>query len=250
MIEITSVSNSVVKEVVKLHQKKYRENFIIVEGKKALDGAIDANLKIKCLFSEDKNLLSQYQNNAKDAEIYFVNEKVMEKISTTESAPVVLAVVKKPVCDINNFKNYKNIVLLDSIKDAGNLGTIIRTAAAFNIDGVLLFGECTDEFSPKTIRSSAGNIFKIPIAHAPMEQLINLKKTHKMVTTVVNSKNSIDNFNPKSPCVVMFGSEADGLCEELLNLADVSYTIPMKDGVESLNLAVSAGIILHKMYSL
>lgn len=243
MLEITSVQNPLIKEIVKLHQKKYREEFIIVEGKKALQGAKEAGLEIKYVFSCDDTLLSEYKNGA-----YLVNEKVMEKISTTESAPNIMGVVKKPEYKIQNFKNFKKIILLDSIKDSGNLGTIIRTAAAFNIDGIMLFGDCTDEFSPKTIRSAAGNIFKVPIVHAPLEQLKEFKKTHKMLTTVVNSKNSTASLRAETPVIIMFGSEAQGLCKELLTLSDISYTIPMKEGVESLNLAVSAGIILYEMY--
>lgn len=243
MNEITSISNNTVKDIVKLHQKKYRNEFIIVEGKKAFESAVDAGLKIKGIFSCDKNILEKYSH----FETYLVNDKVMEKISTTESAPTVLAITEKPKYTMEYFKKLNKIVLLDNIKDAGNLGTIIRTAAAFNIEGIMLFGNCTDEFSPKTIRSSAGNIFKIPLIHAPIEQLLEFKKSHKMVTTVVNSKNYIQNYNVKEPYIVMFGSEAQGLCKELLSISDVSYTIPMKKGVESLNLAISCGIFLYEI---
>ncbi len=246
MNEITSVSNNIVKDVVKLHQKKYREGYIITEGKKALQGALEAGLEIKYIFSPDARLLKEYD---KKFQTYLVLDKVMEKISTTESAPNILAVVKKPDYALENFKKYKRLILLDRIKDAGNLGTIIRSASAFNVDGIILFGECTDEFSPKTIRSCAGNIFKTPIIHATIGQLIEFKKSHKMVSTVVNSKNSIKNFDLKEPYIIMFGSEAEGLCNELLTLCDISYTIPMKSGVESLNLAVSAGIILYETYN-
>lgn len=246
MIEITSVSNNIVKDIVKLHQKKYREDYIILEGKKALQGALEAGLEIKYIFSSNADELKKYD---KKFQTYLANDKVMEKISTTESAPSILAIVKKPDYKIDKFKEYKKIILLDRIKDAGNLGTIIRSASAFNIDGIILYGECTDEFSPKTIRSCAGNIFKIPIVHATIGQLMEFKKSHKMVSTVVNSKNSIKNFDVKEPYIIMFGSEADGLCNELLTLCNVSYTIPMKSGVESLNLAVSAGIILYETYN-
>lgn len=246
MIEITSLQNNVVKEIVKLHQKKYREDFIIVEGEKPLNEALEANLDIKYIFCADKNLLKKYENCK--AEICLTNEKVMEKISTTESAANILGVAKKPEYNIEDFKKFKRVVLLDNIKDSGNLGTIIRTAAAFDIEGILLYGGCTDEFSTKTIRSAAGNIFKVPVVHCQKEQLKEFKKTHKMVSTVVNSKNFIQNCSPDEPYIVMFGSEAHGLCNELLSLADTSCTIPMKSGVESLNLAVSAGIVLYEIF--
>ncbi len=246
MIEITSVQNNLIKEIVKLHQKKYREEFIIVEGKKALLGAVESGLKTKYVFGTDKSLLLEYE----DDKSILVNEKVMEKISTTDSAPAILGVLQKPEYNIEDFRDYKKIILLDSIKDAGNLGTIIRTAAAFDIDGIILFGDCTDEFSPKAIRSAAGNIFKVPIVHASIRELKELKKTHKMVSTVVNSKNSIKDFITEEPVITMFGSEANGLCKELLSLSDISYTVPMKEGVESLNLAISAGIVLYEMHKL
>jgi len=247
MNEITSLQNNTVKEVVKLHQKKYREDFIIVEGEKALMEAKTAGLNIKYVFSIKQAELCPFEGQA---ETFFVNEKVMEKISTTESAPNILGVVRKPVYKIDDFKKFKKIVLLDGIKDAGNLGTIIRTAAAFNVEGIILYGECTDEFSPKTIRSAAGNIFKVPVVHCTFGQLSKFKKSHKMVSTVVNSKNFIQNFTDQTPCIVMFGSEAKGLCNELLSITDASYTIPMKDGVESLNLAVSAGIVLYEIFKI
>lgn len=244
MKEITSLSNNTVKEVVKLHQKKNRDEYIIIEGKKALDGAIEAGFKVWGIFSPHLNILETMEKY----DTYLVNEKIMSKISTTESAPNVLAVIERPKYDINKFKGFKKIILLDEIKDSGNLGTIIRTAAAFDIDGIMLFGECTDEFSPKTIRSAAGNVFKTPVVHCTLGELKDFKKTHKMVSTVVNSKNSIRSFTPKEPCIVMFGSEANGLCNDLLTLCDDSYTIPMKSGVESLNLAVSAGIVLYEIF--
>ena len=244
MIEITSISNNIVKETTKLHIKKYRNEYIIVEGKKAVDGAMEADLKIQHIFSANKDLLKNYEN----FKTYLTNEKVMEKISTTESPASILAVVKKPKNDIEGFKKFKKIALLDNIKDAGNLGTIIRSASAFNIEGIMLYGECTDEFSPKTIRSAAGNIFKIPIIHCTTEKLQEFKKTHKMIATVVNSPNDIQNFDSTEPFIIMFGSEADGLCSELLTFCNISYTIPMKKNVESLNLAVSAGIVLYEIF--
>ena len=105
MIEITSVQNNLIKEIVKLHQKKYREEFIIVEGKKALLGAVESGLKTKYVFGTDKSLLLEYE----DDKSILVNEKVMEKISTTDSAPAILGVLQKPEYNIEDFRDYKKI---------------------------------------------------------------------------------------------------------------------------------------------
>ena len=240
MQEITSTTNNLVKETVKLHQKKYRIDNILIEGKKALDEAIDANLKIKYIFTtENKN----YGN----IETYFVNEAVIKKVSTTESAPEVVAVVEKPKYDIEDFRKFKKIALLDNIKDAGNLGTIIRASSAFGVDGILLYGDTVDEFSPKTIRSSAGNMFKTPILKISYEKLKSFKKTHKFLATVCHSKNYENKLNKHDNLIVMFGSEANGLCEDVLKLKDEEITIKMTKNVESLNLALSCGVILYEL---
>ena len=240
MIEITSTTNSLVKETVKLHQKKYRDKYILLEGKKSVDEAIKSNLKIKHIFTTES---CKY----KDFDTYFVNDAVIKKLSTTETPSSVVAVVEKPNYKIEDFKKYKKIVLLDNIKDAGNLGTIIRAACAFSIDGILLFGDTVDEFSPKTIRSTAGNMFKIPVLKTRTDELKNFKSTHKFVATVCHSENYIDKFKKDENMIIMFGSEANGLCEELLNLKDEEITIKINGDVESLNLALSAGIVLYEL---
>lgn len=238
MKEITSTSNNLIKEVAKLQQKKYRNELILIEGKKAVDEAIDAKLEIKYIFT----LKDDYKNY----DTYLVTEAVMKKISTTESPANVVCVAEKPIYKTADFYNFSKIVLLDNIKDSGNLGTIIRASCAFGVEGIFLFGDTTDEFSPKTIRSSAGNMFKIPILKVNLAEIKEFKKTHKFLATVCHS-NKFDYKNTKENMIVMFGSEADGLCKDLLNLSDDTITIKMKNRVESLNLALSAGIILYEL---
>ena len=162
--EITSVNNEIVKNTAKLQIKKHRKEakLVVLEGEKSVFGAFEDGLKFDSVFVIDKEKYNDFINKT-NAKIYYVNEKVMTKICSTSSIPTILALVNEPKYDISQFKNFKKIVLLDGIKDAGNLGTIIRSAIAFGIEGILLHGECVDEFSSKVIRSSAGNIFKIPI---------------------------------------------------------------------------------------
>lgn len=240
LIKITSTTNSLVKETVKLHQKKYRDELILIEGKKSVEEAISSGLDIKYIFSSNE---VEYKN----IETYFANDAVMKKISTTESPSNVVAVAKKPNYKIEDFKKFKKIVLLDNIKDAGNLGTIIRAASAFSVDGIFLFGDTVDEFSPKTIRSSAGNMFKIPILKIGEAELIKFKGTHKFIATVCHSNNYFDEINKDENLIVMFGSEAEGLCNKLLKMSDEEVTIKLSKNVESLNLALSCGIILYEL---
>lgn len=243
MKEIVSLSNNLVKETVKLQQKKYRNNLILIEGKKSVEEAVCASLEIEYIFVSNEELYKKYEKY----DTYLVNEPILKKVSTTESAPEIICVAKKPNYKICDFKSFNKIVLLDSIKDAGNFGTIIRCASALGVDGILLYGQTTDEFSPKTIRSSAGNMFKLPILKVSIDELNEFKKTHKLVSTVVNSENDIKEYKIKDKTIIMFGSEADGLCKELLNITDDTITIKMTNEVESLNLAMSVGIILWEL---
>lgn len=252
--KITSLQNEIIKNAAKLHLKKYRveEGLIILEGEKSVFGAVDAGIKLQKVFVTDEKTADRIRKNI-DTDIYLINEKVAEKISSTKSPSNIIAVANEPKYGIDEILKKDKIVLLDSIKDTGNLGTIIRSAAALGIEGILLFGECADEFSSKVIRSSAGNIFKMPIARIGLntEAVQNLKKSHKIISTVAPQSQfgacAVDctKINYREPFVVMLGCEASGLCNDLLKHADLHSTLNMDNKVESLNLAVFAGIIFY-----
>ena len=160
MCAIKTISNNKLKEIVKLHQKKYREEtgLFLAEGEKILEELINANADIIDVFAINSFDCSKYK-----IEPTIIDEQTMKKISTTSSVCEVLTIAKKQEIKIQDFSKLKKIALLDSISDPGNLGTIIRSAAAFGIDGIILYGNCVDKYSSKVIRSTAGNFFKIPI---------------------------------------------------------------------------------------
>lgn len=246
-MEINSVNNDLVKEVVKLQQKKYRdkENKFLLEGEKSVREAISANVDIDCIFVlKDKN--HKYSFN----KVILVSEAVMKKISTTDSIPDIVAVGNKKNYFIEDLNGAKRLVLLENIKDMGNLGTILRTCAAFEIDGVILYGgECADIYNPKCVRSSVGNLWKIPVVYIDEIQI--LKKyfsNYKRVATLPRAKSYLKDFKVTEPVIVMFGSEADGLSDELTAFSTESVKIEMSGKVESLNLSVSCAIVLYKMF--
>lgn len=246
--EITSLNNSLVKQTLKLHQKKYRdeEKKFLLEGFKAIEEAFLSKIEIEYVFTaKDKIGKYGFIKNKIAA-----SEAVLKKISTTDSPPEAIAVAKQKIYTLDDIKNAKKVILLENIKDLGNLGTIIRTAKAFNQEAIILFGETADVCNPKCVRSAAGNLWKIPIVR--LKDFKTLKENFKdfeISAALPNSKKSVllKDFTPKPPYLIMFGSEADGLSKELTELADKKLTIEMSDKVESLNLAVSAGIILYKM---
>ena len=245
---ITSTTNETVKETVKLQQKKYRDNLFIMEGQKVIDGAIESDIKIQKIFINQKNekLIQKYKN----CNLILTNEAVLKKISTTESAPDILAVGEQKKYSIENIQGLNKILLLENIKDAGNLGTIIRSALAFNFDAIILFGDTVDLYNPKTLRATVGNLWKIPIVN--IKEFSTLQQSfsnYQRIATLPLSTNYLKNFTFKYPILLMFGSEADGLSDELKNFATTDLKIEMNKKVESLNLSVSAAVVMYEISS-
>lgn len=247
-MEITSVNNELVKESAKLQQKKYRTQCgkFLLEGYKAIKEAFDFGIKIEKIFV-NKNHLEEYKF-AKDLVIE-TNEAVLNKISSTDTPPEAIAIGFQKVYDKNLLKNALKVVLLEDIKDLGNLGTIIRSSVAFGADAIVLYGESVDIYNPKCVRSSVGNLWKIPIIHLKsIDELDENFKNYSRVATLPRTDNLLKNFEVELPCLVMFGSEANGLSEDLVKFSTTSVKIEMAKTVESLNLATSVSVVLYKLF--
>ena len=247
MIKITSVNNDIVKEAAKLQQRKYRDEsgLFLLEGDKCIEEAIQYGIDIKQLF-----VLEGYDKFT-DFDRIETTEAVLSKISTTTSAPKSIAIGKKITRDWD--KSFKNVILLEDIKDAGNLGTIIRTSCAFGVDAIILYGDTVDLYNPKCVRASVGNLWKVPVFGVnKINDLEQMCKGFEFIATLPKSDNTIwlNDFIPKNKSVVMFGTESSGLSDDLIELArnnGQAVTIEMSDKVESLNLSISVGVILYKL---
>ncbi len=242
---ITSINNELVKETVKLQQKKYRdrENKFLLEGFKSIEEAFNAGVKIEYVFTTDEKRYAFAPN------VIPASEAVLKKISTTDSAPDAVGVAVKKVCSAEDLKDAKKVVLLENIKDLGNLGTILRTAVAFGADAVVLYGkECADLYNPKCVRSSVGNLWKIPVVYIEDFSGLNVFERFEKVATLPRTTQYLKDFSIKEPALVMFGSEADGLSDELIRFATKEVKIEMADNVESLNLSISCAVVLYKLF--
>lgn len=235
-MKITSVSNELVKETAKLLQRKYRDEkgLFLLEGDKCIKEALDSGLEIVQIFK-----LEGY-NEFPDA--IETTEAVLSKISSTSTPPKAVAVakmLKRKWCE-----DYKKVVLLEDIKDAGNLGTILRTSAAFGVDAVVLYGDTVDLYNPKCVRSSVGNLWKVPVLK--MDDL-SIFTSYERVATLPKAENTVwlKDYQPAQRVLIMFGTESSGLSEELKNFATKNVTIEMDSKVESLNLSISVGVFLY-----
>lgn len=252
-IEITSVNNELVKNTVKLQQKKYRdeEKKFLLEGFKPIEEAFNSGIEIDYIFVNKESLgRLGFPAQQQKAKIILTTEPILKKISTTDSPPEAVAVARQKIFTLDDIKSAKKVVLLENIKDSGNLGTILRSAKAFSQDAIILFGDTVDLYNPKCVRSAVGNLWKIPVVQ--IKDFSSLKsdfETFEKIATLPKSEGTINlkDFQATSPYLVMFGSEADGLSQDLIDFSTKKVTIEMNDNVESLNLSISVGIILYKI---
>lgn len=247
-MEITSVNNELVKETAKLLQKKYRDkdNLFLLEGFKAVEEAHKCGIPLKTVFvSKEKAEKYKFLNK----ELILTTEAVLKKISAADTAPEAVGVAVQKHFSPNDLKDCKKIVLLENIRDLGNLGTILRTSAAFGADAVILYGDCADLYNPKCVRSSVGNLWKIPVVEIKNFEDLKMFKDFQRIATLPRTDNMLKTFTPQTKCLVMFGSEADGLSDELIDFATDTVKIEMAENVESLNLSISCGVVLYKLFA-
>ncbi len=176
-----------------------------------------------------------------------ISEELSEYISDTKAPQGLFAAAKKRSFGLCG--NARRVIVLDGVQDSGNVGTIIRTADAFSFDGVVLLGGCADVYSPKTLRASMGSVFGIPTVLSSAEKLRELLPDFRIFASALNKDNNIPlndvRFEGKSAVIV--GSEGGGISREALLARTEDKTVYIPCRTESLNVAVAAALIMHRM---
>lgn len=234
-MKITSLQNDKVKYWVSLGEKKTRdkERRFLIEGEHLIQEAKKLGLIIETI---------SMVNSEAD---YLVTESIMKKISKQQSISYNAAVVRFiPEDAITG-----NILILDGIQDPGNLGTIIRSAVAFEIHTIILGNNSVDLYNPKVIRSTEGMIFNINCLRRNLSEFIpTLKKIgYKIIGTDVNNGKDIKKIDKENIALVI-GNEGQGISDEIKNLCDCFTYIPMTENCESLNAGVAASILMYEVY--
>lgn len=235
---ITSKSNPLVKEIAKLYDKKHRKicGQYVVEGTKPVKECIAAGCKIiKTVCAEG------LEREFPDAVI--VSRAVFESLSYVKTPQGVLAVVEIPKFELA--PPQKSCLLLDGLQDPGNLGTIFRTANAAGYDEIYLIN-CTDPYSPKSVRASMSGIFFVKIFQGNQEDIIDTLKGVSVICADMDGED-IFSFKPPEKFCLCIGNEGNGINKEIINRAQFKVKIPMRETCESLNAAVSAGIAMYKL---
>lgn len=233
---ITSKTNNKIKFVTYLKTSKGRkENHLFVsEGFKAFEMALKSNLVVD-VFS-----LKPLGNLPLEINQYIVSEDVLNKLACSINPEGIVFVSKIPEYSFSN--NYKKIIYLDNIQDPGNMGTLIRTALAFNYDAVIASKESVDFYNEKVIASSKGAIFSMPLFKGDISKY---KSGHKIIVSTLNKKAiNLEKVKPLDDFILILGNEAHGVKEEILDIADMITIIPI-DNIDSLNVAIAGGILMY-----
>lgn len=258
MIEITSSSNSTIKKVKSLYRKKDRwaNKLFLVEGIKIVRECIDNNYSIDNIIYSDELFNTRggpelYKKIENYNGLIYVPDKLYKEISDVESHQGIMAIARFNINSIENLKTKNNpfLLLLDEVQDPGNMGTIIRTADAFGIDGIIITEGCVDVYNPKVIRSTMGSIFRVPIFHESdgLKAIKQLKKDNiKIYSTSLEGSQDIQYTNFKEASLLIIGNESKGVSPALYSLADELIKIPMIGEAESLNVAIASSIIMYE----
>ena len=237
---ITSINNQTIKELDKLKQKKYRdlEQKFLIEGEHLVEEAEKSGVLEKIILLENSEYPSKLEK-------IYVSKNVMKKLSSLDTPPNIIGVCKM----LSKKELGKKVLLLDDIQDPGNLGTIIRSSVAFNVDSIVMSLNTVDLYNPKVIRSTQGMIFKINLIKDDLERVIEKLKSENIpiYTTNVNGGENIKNINSTDSYGLIMGNEGNGVKDEISALADRKIYIPMNSKVESLNVSVAASILLYEL---
>lgn len=255
MQKITSKDNEFVKHIKKLKDKKYRDesNEYVIEGIKLVKEAIQEKASIKqiiiCEDCENSGVIPKdLMYEIAKYECVYVAKKVFNSLTEVVNPQGIIAIINKNTGE--NQINYAEeiIVALDDIQDPGNLGTILRTADSVGLTQILVSKGTADAFNPKVVRSTMGAIFRVKIIECEdLKQTLKELKKHKfevVVTSLQTEESFYDiNYNKK---VIVIGNEANGVKQEIQDMADKKVKIPMLGKTESLNAAVATGIMLYE----
>ena len=248
---ITSSQNSKIKLVRALmgRAKERREaNAFVVEGVRLVEEAeirdwgFETVLYDESLNARGKSLIEKLK--ARGVEIEEVSESLMKSLSGTETPQGILAVLKVSSLPISNSPDF--ILILDQIRDPGNLGTLLRTAAATGVQAVLLPPETTDAFAPKVVRSGMGAHFRLAIHSKTWEEIREQIKDLRVYLADMEGQSCWET-DLRQPLALIIGGEAEGASDEARKLATQKICIPMAGNVESLNAGVAGSVLMFEV---
>jgi TrmH family RNA methyltransferase len=253
-MQITSASNERIK-----HARRVRDGrepgLIFIEGVRLAEEAvrsgliIDTCFAVQCEESRQSELLAQFASQ--NVSVQFTTPEVLSALSDTVQSQGIILLAQRPMLSASVLSEASATLFLglDRVQDPGNMGTLIRTAEAAGVGGIVALGGSVDVFSPKVLRSSMGSAFRLPIlANATVEQLISLRESHGLKIVAAAGEGEIDytDYDWQQPTLLLLGNEGRGVDAALMSQCDARLRIPLLNGVESLNVAAAGAVMLFE----
>ena len=234
---ITSTNNNTIKTLIKLKQKKYRNQFghYLIEGEHLVNEALKAN-QVECIITT-KPLKS-------NLEVIEVSEEVMAKLAFTKSPSNIMAKCK--IDSNNELMMKKRYLILDDLQDPGNIGTLIRSALAFGIDQVILSKNCVDLYNDKLLRAMQGANFHISCIYGDLTEIIEKLQANGVVVvgSALENGQDISLIEKTEKMAFIVGNEGNGMNQNILDKCDYISYIPIQT-IESLNVAIAGSILMY-----
>ncbi len=252
---ITSSQNPLVKQIRRLHRAKGRQeqNLLLLEGTHLLETAweVDCSFETVCYTPQWQEKYAQLYEKiiTRSQRIECVSPEVIQQLATTVNPDGVIATIDRDFQNAHPLKLPTLGLVLDRIQDPGNLGTIIRSAVAASVDGLWLSEDSVELDNPKVLRASAGAWFHLSKqSHPDLKQLIQDYQTQgvQIIATQMNAPKTYWEVDFLQPSLILLGNEGAGLSPDLASLADETVRIPIASGVESLNVAIAAALLLYE----
>lgn len=251
---LTSTSNPQVKRLLQLQKKskvRNEEKVFVVEGLRMFAEVPKERVE-KVYISESLYNRKKLELNLHDFPYEILSDSVFSHVSDTKTPQGILCIVKQKSYSVEELLNVENphFMVLDNLQDPGNLGTIVRTAEGAGVDAVFMSKDTVDIYNPKTIRSTMGSIYRMPILY--VEDIVELleefrKRDIKSYAAHLQGEHAYDQENYVGGTAILIGNEGNGLRDEVSNQADIWVQIPMQGQVESLNAAIAASIMMFEV---
>lgn len=254
-MELTGLQNPMVKAAAELKQKKYRQQqgLFLAEGLRTVEEAVRYGAVQSIFYTaieDDRTRAVLEEAAAKQIKLVCVSDKVLKKIADTETSQGIIAVCEMRSKRLDDFlASGKMLLVLDRVTDPGNIGTMLRTADAAGVGGLLLLQGCADIYAPKTVRASMGSLFHLPVLSGLSEELLvqaARKAGYELLVTCLDGADNLYKADLQGRLAFVMGNEANGVSPALLAAADKRVFIPMQGRAESLNVAMAAGIVMFE----
>lgn len=256
--KITSLQNPITKKL-RLLQEKSRERkktgLFVLEGLREIELAIKGNYECDTLFFApeiaNNNTIDSIQKATDNSEIIEISKEIYQKIAYRESTEGIIALVRSKLHTLESLEiKSKNplVLVAEAPEKPGNIGAILRTADAANLDAVIIANPRSDLYNPNIIRSSVGCVFTNQIATGSTEEVISFLKSNKikMYCAALTASKEYTNIDYKKSTAIVVGTEATGLSEEWLNNSSQNIIIPMEGEIDSMNVSVAAAVLIFE----